>query len=125
MQLLTEELAMADGNGGTISPGERLTRIENLLEDFIRTSRDEVREARHLARNALQAAELQRVLNEGFRKDIDRIDRRYENDIKPIMGTLTSHAAATDAESVFKKWLWPVLISIVSIVIAVLASVNN
>ena len=125
MSLLIEELAMADGNGGTISAGERLSRIEKLLEEFIKTSRDEIREARHLARNALHGIALQNVLNENFRRDIDRINHRYDEEIGPVLNTLTSHAAATDAESVFKKWLWPVLISIVSIAIAILSTVNN
>ena len=96
---------------GGLGVGQRLGRIETMLEDFIKTSKDEIREARHLARNALHAADLQKEINRSVRSDVDRIDRRYDQDIKPLLQHLTQKEAADEGEDTYRKWILPVALS--------------
>lgn len=110
---------MSESAEGVIGVGARLSRIEELLENFIDTSREEIKEARHLAKNALQAAALQNVINDTVRRDIDRIDIRYSTDIKPMLLTLQNYTATHTGEDTFKKWLWPVILTAFSIAFAV------
>lgn len=86
---------MAEGNGGELKPGERLSRIENDIKDInshlgeIRVHLDE-RITRHRERNEQHIRDLQRSVLKG-------LDERVT--------TLERHDVAEDAVRSYRKWL--------------------
>jgi hypothetical protein len=84
--------------------GRSVIRIERQLEALTNEVRQELRDVRHKANNALQAAELQSVRNEKFANDIERVAKSDERQWEAI-DHLKENAASQEAVDKFRKWL--------------------
>lgn len=84
--------------------GRAVIRIERQLESLTNEVRQELRDVRHKAANAMQAVELQSIRNEKFTSDIDRVSKSDERQWE-VIDHLRENAASQEAVDRFRKWL--------------------
>ena len=84
--------------------GRSVIRIERQLETLTNEVRQELREVRHKAANAMAAVELQTVRNEKFANDIERVSQSDQRQWE-VIDHLRENAASQQAVDNFRKWL--------------------
>lgn len=92
---------------GEMTPGEisrTLQRIDKTLADLAHELRGEMRDIRHKANNALEAANLQRVLNAHTEDKISGLESSDERQWASI-NHLRENAASQEAVDRYRKWL--------------------
>jgi hypothetical protein len=92
--------------------GRSIARIERMLDDLTKEFRQEMRETRHKAANAMQGVELQRYKNEAFDRDISRIDKTVHETLFPKVDDLVTNAASQEAVDKYRRWFIGTLISV-------------
>lgn len=98
-----------------MSPAEMtrsLMRIERMVEDLTKEFREEMRETRHKANNALQGVQLQVVRNEVFANDIGDLKKTVHDNVFPKLDQLAENAASQEAVDQYRKWLIGTVISL-------------
>lgn len=97
---------MASPNG-EMTPGEisrTLQRIDKTVTDLAHELRDEMRDTRHKASNALQGVELQKVMNAHVSEKLNALDGSDERQWETI-NHLRENAASQEAVDSYRRWL--------------------